>query len=162
MRRGAPKCDPAIFRARHSGARHLLRHAAGLRGARRQGRKRAGPRVWPGPLPASSRTRDLFAGVPDETRRLDEPRRPGQPRVATISCRWPRRRPARSPRSSTQSLPIFGVQFHPEVTHTPLRQPDPAQFPHGGLRLRGHVEAGRLCRSRPIAQMRERDRQATA
>ena len=41
-------------------------------------------------------------------------------------------------------LPIYGLQFHPEVTHTPLGAEDPGQLPQGGLRLLGHVEAGRF------------------
>ena len=66
---GAPQCDPAIFRARHSGARHLLRHAAGLRGARRPGAesRRSASTAGPTARSTTAATPTLFAGVPRET-----------------------------------------------------------------------------------------------
>ena len=55
LRAGAPQCDPAIFRPGHSGPRHLLRHAAGLPGAGRQGRSRRQPASSAGPAATSRR-----------------------------------------------------------------------------------------------------------
>ena len=46
-----------------------------------------------------------------------------------------------------RSLPIYGLQFHPEVTHTPQGEADPAQLPVRRLRLHRHLEAGRLRRA---------------
>ena len=37
---------------------------------------------------------------------------------------------------------IYGLQFHPEVNHTPLGQFHPGQFPDPHLRLRQDVDAG--------------------
>ena len=51
--------------------------------------------------------------------RLDEPRRPGPGRRATTSSPLAATPPARSPPSGTATRPIYGLQFHPEVTHTP-------------------------------------------
>ena len=36
-----------------------------------------------------------------------------------ISCRWRRRPPAPTPPRRHKTRPFYGVQFHPEVTHTP-------------------------------------------
>ncbi len=112
------KCDPAIFRSRHSGAGHLLRHATGLRGAGRQGRKRAGPRVWPGSRAGDCRTHDLFAGVPDEI----EVWMSHGDQVSRVSDDFvPLAAHATCPIAAVKHtrLPIYGLQFHPEVTHTP-------------------------------------------
>ena len=43
-----------------------------------------------------------------------------------------------------RSLPLYGLQFHPEVTHTPQGTHDPGQLPARRLRLLGHVAAGRF------------------
>ena len=63
---GAPAVRPRDLSAGHSRAGHLLRHAAGLRGAGRPGRERAGPRVRPGRRATSTSHADLFAGLPDD------------------------------------------------------------------------------------------------
>ncbi len=131
--------------AGHSRAGHLLRHATGLPGARRQGGQLTGPRVRPGAVPrhvAGGPVRRLAR----RDRRLDEPRRPGDRACRTTSSRWRRRTRVPIAAVKHRSLPIYGVQFHPEVTHTPQGTQVLAQFPHARLRLPGDVEAGRFRR----------------
>ena len=105
------------LRARHPDARHLLRDAGHGAGARRQGRADRRLRVrQDGVHRRGRRALREPAGGAD---RLDEPPRLGHAR---------RRRAARVVASS-QSTPItafedperrlYGVQFHPEVVHTP-------------------------------------------
>ena len=66
------------------------------------GRPRAepsGPRVRPGTLHDRRRPRKRTICSPacrDETRSLDEPRRPGRHGLRTTSCRWPAPTPART------------------------------------------------------------------
>ena len=43
-------------------------------------------------------------------------------------------------------LPIYGLQFHPEVTHTPLGSEDPGQFPARGLPASGTWKLGDFAR----------------
>ena len=52
-------------------------------------------------------------------RGLDEPRRPGVGGIATISCRWPTTDTCPFAAVKHRELPVYGLQFHPEVTHTP-------------------------------------------
>ena len=59
------------------------------------------------------------------------------------------------PLASTDTCPIaavkhrgralYGLQFHPEVTHTPGGKNDPCEFLDDCLRLPRHLEAGRFC-----------------
>ena len=51
----------------------------------------------------------------------------------------------RSPRSRTRARGIYGIQFHPEVVHTPYGAGDPHALPDRGLRLR--ARPGRRRRS---------------
>ena len=62
---------------------------------------------------------ELFDGLPRRDRRVDEPRGPGdgsgrhfKPLARTSTC------PIAAVKH--RDLPVYGLQFHPEVTHTPL------------------------------------------
>ena len=97
-----------------------------------------------GPTATFSEADGLFAGVPEETDRLDEPRRPGADgqrrlRAAGRHRHLPgRRRPPSQPAGLRLAVPPRG-QPHA------LRQPDPAQLPLRRLRLPG--ARGRWSRS---------------
>ena len=45
-----------------------------------------------------------------------------------------------------RQLPIYGLQFHPEVTHTPAGREDPRQLPQVGLPLPGTWKLGDFAR----------------
>ena len=62
-------------------------------------------------------------------------------RAAGVHARWPPRPPRRWPRSSPRSAAIYGIQFHPEVVHTPYGQQVLTQLPRRHLRLRAHAGA---------------------
>ena len=80
------------------------RQPPGVRpGQRHRGRRPAVPRVRPGRGDAG----------------LDEPRRPRGRRRRPATASPPGATTPRSRRSSTTEQPLFGVQFHPEVAHTP-------------------------------------------
>ncbi len=119
---GAPEFDRCAARARHPRARHLLRHAAaGARARRRASRP---------PRSASTGGRELtifepgvlFAGHAERAAVLDVAPRHRLRGAARFRLRSRRRRSRRSPRSSRSSAAIYGIQFHPEVVHTPYGQ----------------------------------------
>ena len=89
---------------------------------------------------------DLFAGLPDET----EVWMSHGDQVASVSDEFtPLARTATCPIAAVKhrSLPVYGLQFHPEVTHTPLGQSGAGQFPHRHLPLPRHLAARRFCRA---------------
>jgi GMP synthase (glutamine-hydrolysing) len=115
---GAPKCDPALFRLGIPvlGICYGMQIACDVLGGhvnsvktREYGRAR---------VCISSRA-DLLAGMPDETEvwmshgdQVTTTSDEFEPLASTSTC------PIAAVRHKT--LPVFGVQFHPEVTHTPL------------------------------------------
>ena len=130
MRRARRKCRSDLHGGR-AGARHLLRHAGHGGGSRRRGRRRRQPRIRP--RRAADHRRDAAVR--------------GRGRIGEIAPVWMShgdqvaRAAAGLPRPSapTRDAPIaaiadekrrlYGVQFHPEVTHTPARRGDARQFP---------------------------------
>ena len=88
----------------------------------RPGGKRPGAGVWPCAHCRVVSDDELFAGVPEDLQVWMSHGDQVSHVSATISSRWPRPTPARSPRSSIAAQPVYGLQFHPEVTHTPQGQ----------------------------------------
>ena len=171
---GAPHCDPAIFELGVPDARHLLRHAADGARARRPRRPHRRRRVRQGALRASAER--SVDDLPDEQTVWMSP-----PRLR-------RRAAARAPRSPrrTSTTPIgafedparglYGIQFHPEVVHTPHGQAMLKNFLYGVAdaspswtpaavieeqveRIRG-ARRPRPCALRPLRRRRQRRRGA--
>jgi GMP synthase (glutamine-hydrolysing) len=117
---GAPTCDPAIFRLGVPvlGICYGMQLAAHLLGGRVD---RADHREFGrANLHASDRS-DLFAAVPEKTtvwmshgdQVVDIDHTRFAPLASTPTC------PLAAVRSKIPGVNFFGVQFHPEVTHTP-------------------------------------------
>ena len=117
---GAPKCDPQIF--------HLGLPVLGICYGMQLACEALGGRVESAPAREYGRAHcrlvsddDLFAGVPEDLQvwmshgdQVSQVSEDFQPLAATGTC------PIAAVKHN--SLPIYGVQFHPEVTHTPLGQ----------------------------------------
>ena len=63
-----------------------------------------------------------FAGLGSRAAGVDEPRRLHHPPARTASWPPPRPTPRPTPAWPTRSRDLYGIQFHPEVVHTPARQ----------------------------------------
>ena len=162
LRAGRAAVRPGALRPGHPGPGHLLRDAARLRGARRQGRGRARRASSAGPSAACSTPDEpLFHGVPDDDDRLDEPRRPGagrrrRLRPAGRDRHLPDRRrqaPRRGRSTASSSTPRSRTR--------PYGAADPGQLPRPGLRQPGHVEDGGVHRASRRARSRARSGRAT-
>jgi GMP synthase (glutamine-hydrolysing) len=115
---GAPKCDPAIF--------DLGIPVLGICYGMQLACETLGGKVANAPAREYGRARvhvtshaDLFAGVPEE---MDVWMSHGD-QVASVSEEFePLARTSTCPIAAVRhkTRPVFGLQFHPEVTHTPL------------------------------------------
>jgi len=149
----APKCDPAIF--------HLGIPVLGICYGMQLACEVLGGKVQSAPAREYGRARveitshaDLFVGVPDETEvwmsHGDQVSRVSDEFVAiarTGTC------PIAAVRHRT--LPIFGLQFHPEVTHTPEGKEVLANFLTEICRCAGTWRLGDFA-EQAIAEVRER------
>jgi GMP synthase (glutamine-hydrolysing) len=117
---GAPKCDPQIF--------HLGMPVLGICYGMQLACEALGGRVESAPAREFGRAHcrvvnddELFAGVPEDMQvwmshgdQVSQVSADFQPLAATDTCPFAAVKHRR--------LPIYGLQFHPEVTHTPLGQ----------------------------------------
>jgi GMP synthase (glutamine-hydrolysing) len=150
---GAPKCDPAIFRLGIPVlgicyGMHLACETLGGKvesvPAREFGRARC----------HVTRADDFLAGVPEQ---FDVWMSHGD-QVARVSDEFvPLAATATCPIAAVKhrSLPVFGVQFHPEVTHTPLGSHMLHNFVTAVCGCTGTWKLGDFAKQ-SIAQMRER------
>ena len=117
---GSPKCDPQIF--------HLGLPVLGICYGMQLACEALGGRVESAPAREYGRARcrlvsddELFAGVPEDLQvwmshgdQVSHVSADFQPLAATDTC------PIAAVKHN--SLPVYGLQFHPEVTHTPQGQ----------------------------------------
>ena len=118
-RRGRPVARPGDLRARHPDPRHLLRRPAHRPAARRHRRARHARRVRPGQAaPSPGRRRCSPDDVPDEhdvwMSHFD-----AVTEAPAASSRRPTTDDAPVAVLEDDARRIWGVQFHPEVVHTP-------------------------------------------
>ncbi len=114
----APRCDPELFRLGIPGPWHLLRDAADLPSV--GGKVDNTPSREYGPATCHISKRDsLFRGLPES---MDVWMSHGD-QISSVSDDFePLAQTGTCPFAAIQhrELPVFGIQFHPEVTHTPL------------------------------------------
>jgi len=150
---GAPKCDPGIFR--------LGIPVLGICYGMHLACETLGGKVESAPAREFGRTRcratradDFLAGVPEQ---FDVWMSHGD-QVARVSDEFvPLAGTATCPIAAVKhrSLPVFGVQFHPEVTHTPLGSHMLHNFVTAVCGCTGTWKLGDFAKQ-SIAQMRER------
>ena len=119
LRRGRAARRRRALRPRRPDARHLLRHAADGAASSAAASTAPASRSSARPTLHAEREPRCSHGLPGGADGLDEPPRLGR-RAARGRAR--RRRLAgrrRSPPSRIPSARLYGVQFHPEVVHTP-------------------------------------------
>jgi len=151
--RGAPKCDPAIFR--------LGVPVLGICYGMQLACETLGGQVENAPAREFGRARcqvslaaDLLAGVPES---FDVWMSHGD-QVSRVSDDFvPLARTKTCPIAAVKhkSLPVFGVQFHPEVTHTPLGSHILHNFLTAVCGCSGTWKLGDFAKQ-SISQMRER------
>ncbi len=154
----APRCDPEILR--------LGIPILGICYGMQLGSLLLGGDVKPTPAREYGRTTlrvldsdKLFAGLPSELVVWNS----HGDQVNAISEEFiPLGRTATCPYAAVRhrGSEFYGVQFHPEVSHTPLRQRHPAQLPPRRLRVQRRLADGRVHRERRRRLPRESRRRA--
>ena len=135
------------LRSRRAGPGHLLRRAAdGAAAGRQGGRRPSGAST--AARRCGSRTPAICSTASRPARRsagLDEPRRPRRGAARRLRGRGRERElPGGGGRGAARKF--WGVQFHPEVAHTPRGGEILAQLPVPHLRLRAELDDGQLRR----------------
>jgi GMP synthase (glutamine-hydrolysing) len=150
---GAPQCDPQIFRLGVPvlGICYGLHIACQALGGRVQGTPR---REYGRARCQIGQPDELFAGLPAEIEvwmshgdQVSEGAGDFEPLAATDTC----------PLAAVKhrQLPVYGLQFHPEVTHTPQGAKILANFLHGVCHCAGTWKLGDFARE-TIAALRQR------
>ena len=120
LRARRPALRPGAFRPGHSRARHLLRHATGLRGAGRPGARLPARGEFGRAECQVARRRPSLSSTTSPTQTIvwmshgDQVHDAGPdfvPLAVTSTC------PIAAVKH--RSRPFYGLQFHPEVSHTP-------------------------------------------
>jgi GMP synthase (glutamine-hydrolysing) len=141
---GAPKCDPAVFRLGLPvlGICYGMQLACEVLGGQVQS---APAREYGRAHCRVTDANELFVGVPAETQvwmshgdQVSQVSAEFQSLAATDTC------PFAAVRHRT--LPVYGLQFHPEVTHTPQGTKILANFLRGVCRCHGTWEMGDFAR----------------
>ncbi|MEX2306306.1 MAG: glutamine-hydrolyzing GMP synthase [Pirellulales bacterium] len=153
---GAPRCDPALFDLGIPVlgicyGMQLMCHALGGRVQGQPVREYGRAHLT---IDASKEADDLFAGVNRET----EVWMSHGDQVVTVSDEFvPLARTATCPHAAVRHRlrPLYGLQFHPEVTHTPDGKTILANFLTNVCRCTGTWRLGDFA-ERTIAQVRER------
>ena len=144
----APKCDPKIF--------ELGVPVLGICYGMQLGAQLLGGKVEPAKAREYGRAKlkvvsdDPFInGLPKETTVWMSHGDQVFDTASANSSRWPPRPPARTRRRGTLSKPFYGVQVHPEVTHTPRGEQLFRNFLYDICHCTRPMDDGRVSSSRP-------------
>ena len=149
VQRVCEKCAVAgqeHFRARRARARHLLRRAIVRAVSRRQGRERPQTRIRQRTVHVKDASCPLFRNLPESLQvwnshgdKLTKLPRDFKPVAVTENSEYAA--------IENRARKFFGLQFHPEVVHTPRGREIIANFVHGDLRLRQKLDDAELRRA---------------
>ena len=145
---GAPKPDPAIW----SGRLPVLGicYGAQLMASELGGHVQPTGKREYGPATVTIGTEDgLFVGPRSDAAGLDEPRRLDHGAARGLLARRPRPTRRRSPGLVDHQRHLYGIQFHPEVAHTPRGRDVLRNFVVGVAGANAHLDARRASSSRP-------------
>ncbi len=141
-RRRGPVPRPGDLRPRCPDPRHLLRRPADRPAARRHRGPRDARRVRPGQVAAHRAVSGPARRRAGRARRVDEPlRRHHRGAGGFHRHRGHRGRPGRRARGR-RAQRIYGVQFHPEVVHSPYGMAVLRRFLHERAGIAGRLDDG--------------------
>ena len=146
---GRPAARPGDLERPDPGPRHLLRRPADGPRARRRRPPARPARVRPGQRHASPPTTALFAGLDRE-----QPVWMSHGDSITAPARGLQRRPPRPTRRRSPAWPtprrnLYGIQFHPEVVHTPRGRDVLRNFVRRHRRRRADLDGRPTSSTRP-------------